>query len=195
MANFWFTANATSHLRPSAAAFYLLQILSYAFRQNPRHQRATLYGKLKRYNITIRATGEKEEAPETEAHRRLQRKRRRRDVCCCAPPATQVTISSSLRLFGVACSRPSVPSCRQSGESQIPSRRRPWLGAWTTRQSPRSDPSLRIIPTPPNCSFVSIKGPSVTETLPFFIRTLTAALASSMASPLNQCPLARISSS
>src|SRR5262249_3045852 len=41
-----------------------------------------------------------------------------------------------------------------------------------------------IIPTPPNCSFVSTKGPSVTDTLPFFIRTLTAALASSIASPL-----------
>jgi hypothetical protein len=34
-----------------------------------------------------------------------------------------------------------------------------------------------IIPTPPNCSFVSIKGPSVTDALPSLNRTLTAALA------------------
>ena len=67
----------------------------------------------------------------------------RRQRTYAGTPATQVTISSSPRLFGVACSRPSVPSCRQSGESQIPSRRRPWPGVWTTRQSPRSGPSLR----------------------------------------------------
>ena len=114
---------------------------------SPLRIRAALYRKLKRYNIATPQHGRKRRSSRNGSPRRgsltPSSQAPPADGCSSAPPATQVTISSSPRLFGVACSPPSVPSCRQSGESQIPPRRRPWPGAWTTRQSPRSGPSLR----------------------------------------------------